>query len=188
MGFLLKDQGPASQPCVPTRCPDRGDETTSCYGGDGRRGSLPRQLRALLKLVFHGRRRREPGGSDGQCHCHSRDSEAPVPALSWVFSLVFLKGKKSGRGWENTVCSHCWACRLYYSLRWCEVGTSSPFMTDGDTEAERALCGRAGLASRPGLPGSAEGTIAWAPGFDSRPVSSPKSSACTELPVCTALR
>lgn len=109
------------------------------------------------------------------------------PSLGF-FPSFSSKGRNRVGAWEDTVRSHCWACRLYYSLRWCEVGSRSPFMTDGDTEAEHAMCGRVGLALRLGLPGSVEGTIAWAPGFDSLPVSSPKSVACIELPVCTALR
>lgn len=146
-------------------------------------GSLPRQPCACLKLIFQERGRRDLGRGAVMASVFGtgRDSQASIPSVCRVFPLLSSKGRNLIRGWETTVCSHCWACCQCCSWKWCEVGTHSPFVTDREAKAENTPCGCVGLASRPGLPGSRRnhGLGSW---LGSCPVSSPKTLARAQSP------
>lgn len=84
-GFLLKEQGPASQPCVLTCCGDRSDEAASSCGGDGRWGLYPGSPVPAWSLSSMEEGEGNRGPVMASVSATGRDSWAPVPALSWVF-------------------------------------------------------------------------------------------------------
>ena len=146
----------------------------------GRKWSLYPGRRGPPEVVF----REEGEGLWGAVLCHwGQLHSCRIEFFLLEFFACFSRREDTTSGAGKPQRSHCWACLPVSLLEVVRGGDPQPLSTDGEPEAESAPCGRAGADSRPGLPDSTEGATAWAPGFGSRPASSPKSSACAQSSV-----